>query len=93
MLERFNGWRGNLFFLYKKQSKLFQPMTTGCYSCALADLWIRYKDFLGFDMKEEAGTGCNAARHSLLGRIGFLPALHYPSIYWWHYVMVSIIQP
>ena len=25
--------------------------------------------------------------------IGFLPALHYPSIYWWHYVMVSIIQP
>ena len=36
MLERFNGWRGNLFFLYKKQSKLFQPMTTGCYSYALA---------------------------------------------------------
>ena len=25
--------------------------------------------------------------------IGFLPTLHYPSIYWWHYVMVSIIQP
>ena len=25
--------------------------------------------------------------------IGFLPALHYPSIYWWRYVMVSIIQP
>ena len=64
MLKRFNGSRGNLFFLYKQQSKLFQPMTTGCYSYALADLWQRYREFLGFDMKEEAGTGCNAARHS-----------------------------
>ena len=25
--------------------------------------------------------------------LDFLPTLHYPSIYWWHYVMVSIIQP
>ena len=64
MLKRFNGSRGNLFFLYKQKSKLFQPMTTGCYSYALADLWQRYREFLGFDMKEEAGTGCNAARHS-----------------------------
>ena len=39
-------------------------MTAGCYSYVLADLWQRYRPFLGFDMKEAAGTGCNAARHS-----------------------------
>ena len=46
-------------------------------------------------MKIDRPDSINHLQQSALTSPGldFLPTLHYPSIYWWHYVMVSIIQP
>ena len=64
LLACFKASGGLLLFRYKTQDTLFKNLRTGGYSVRIADIWKRYREFLGFDMKEEAGTGCNAARHS-----------------------------
>ena len=64
LLASFKSSDGLLLFRYKTQDTLFKGLRSGGYSVRLHDIWKRYSTFLGFDMKEEAGTGCNAARHS-----------------------------
>ena len=64
LLSSFKSADGLLLFCYKNQATIFKPLSKGCYSVRLSDIWKRYREFLGFDMKLEAGTGCNAARHS-----------------------------
>ncbi len=64
LLALYPDSNGHLLFLIKPTEKLFTPVTSGQYSYILRKLWKRYKEFLGFDMEEVAGTGCNAARHS-----------------------------
>ena len=61
LLASFKSADGLLLFCYKNQDTLFKPLSKGCYSVRLSDIWKRYREFLGFDMKLEAGTGCNAA--------------------------------
>ena len=58
----------------------------------------RYSGFRGFSVLKliwfNSRNNCSTStERANKPWIGFLPALHYPSIYWWHYVMVSIIQP
>ena len=64
-LEKFDKSEGHLLFKYKVMQTRFMPITQGHYSVLLQQLWLRYKEDLGFDMKSVCGTGCNAARHSL----------------------------
>ena len=69
-----------------------------------AKSWLKLRVIPWLDCKSDFSDSMHDDRSAIFDQppsterankpwIGFLPALHYPSIYWWHYVMVSIIQP
>ena len=69
-----------------------------------AKSWLKLRVIPWLDRKSDFSDSMHDDRSAIFDQppsterankpwIGFLPALHYPSIYWWHYVMVSIIQP